>query len=91
MKGNGTGCALPRGTYTMTSMQDALTEALEHPIAEPPGKPKTHGHSKSRGGKSSSSAPPPLVWGLAGVATSLVGISLYRLLTKSQAQPGASH
>jgi len=66
----------------MTSMQDALTEALEHPIAKAPGRPKPLRKAKSRGTKTGSQGADSLIWGLAGIAVSVILLGVSRRFMK---------
>ena len=68
----------------MTSMQDALTEALEHPIAKAPGRPKPLRKAKSRGTKSGSQGAGSLIWGLVGIAVSVILLGVSKRFMKPQ-------
>ena len=67
----------------MTSMQEALTEELEHPSAKPPGRPKPYKKPKSRGVQPASHGASSLVWGLAGLAASVILYGISRKFVKA--------
>ena len=67
----------------MTSIQDALTEALEHPITEPRARVAAHRKWKRRPtGERSREVSEPLLWGIAGV---LLAFGLYGFFAGSKA------
>ena len=64
----------------MTSMQEALTEALEHPIAELPSRSKrAHGTKKGRTtNQKSKQNSDSLLWGILGSIVSLLIFGVYK-------------
>ena len=65
----------------MTSMQEALTEALEHPITESPSRSKrAHGSKKGRGtNQKSKQNSDSLLWGILGsIVGSLLIFGVYK-------------
>ena len=63
----------------MTSMQEALTTALENPVAKP------HPAKRARKGqkRKASQASGPMVWGFFGIAASAIVFGVSRLLKSS--------
>ena len=63
----------------MNSIQDALTEALEHPITELPKRPRTARRTGKAGQAGSGQASDYLFWGVLGsIAGSLLIYGAYR-------------
>jgi len=63
----------------MTSIQDALTEALEHPITDPPIRRK--GEAKRHADRQAEDASDPYVWAFLGAAGALLAFGIYQLLS----------
>ena len=73
----------------MTSMQEALTEALEHPIAEPrrPSRSTKKNDKSERSRQQVERFPSSLLWGLLGSAVgSLLVYGVYRSFWKVPAK-----
>ena len=69
----------------MTSLQEALTEALEHPISEPPARPRTLKKKYPRARKASEDSS-SLLWGVLGsVAAALLVFGVYSRFVKPTA------
>ena len=67
----------------MTSIQEALTEALEHPITEPPARTRAQRKSKTPQSRAQTSAEAPtLLWGVLGAAAALLVLGVYSRFVK---------
>ena len=65
----------------MTSMQDALTEALSHPIDPDVSRAKRPLQKRV---KTNPAANPAWGWGVAGLAASLLAFGIFRGMKKAQ-------